>query len=256
MSFKCQPLTLLLLRKRSMSPEDLEYYEVHDEMKLNLISQYTVVDRIITHSTTKDDDGNTSIDYLVKWKCLPYADATYENDKYLKEHYPEKIKDYEKMKNADTKPNTQYKVIKLIIFTFWHPRSSYYLRRLYHKDVGLQRWKPSLPGSPKFTNSGITSSMDSTGWLILGASMSFGVLSVSSRLPVFHVMARWKFYLRNFRRNSVILADEMGLGKTIQTVCFLNYIFFTAKVSFIVHCTVTPWIIMQTLTPLFHLSSG
>ena len=33
------------------------------------------------------------------------------------------------------------------------------------------------------------------------------------------------------KRNSVILADEMGLGKTIQTVCFLNYIFYTGKVG-------------------------
>ena len=42
----------------------------------------------------------------------------------------------------------------------------------------------------------------------------------------------------NFRRNSVILADEMGLGKTIQTVCFLNYVFFTGKVSpTIYHCS-------------------
>ena len=93
-----------------MSPEDIEYYDVHDEMKLNLISQYTEVDRIITHSATKDEERNTSIDYLVKWKCLPYADATYEKDTYLKEHFAAKIADYEKMKNADTKPNTQYKV--------------------------------------------------------------------------------------------------------------------------------------------------
>ena len=97
-------------RKKTMSPEDIEYYDVHDEMKLNLISQYTEVDRIITHSATKDEEGNTSIDYLVKWKCLPYADATYEKDTYLKEHFAAKIADYEKMKNADTKPNTQYKV--------------------------------------------------------------------------------------------------------------------------------------------------
>lgn len=93
-----------------MSPEDLEYYDVHDEMKLNLIGQYTDVDRIITHSAIKDEEGNTSIDYLVKWKCLPYSDATYEKDTYLKEHFAEQIKNYEAMKNADTKPNTQYKV--------------------------------------------------------------------------------------------------------------------------------------------------
>jgi len=99
-----------LSRKKNMSPEDLEYYDVHDEMKLNLISQYTDVDRIITHSATKDEEENTSIDYLVKWRSLPYSDATYEKDSYLKEHHAEKIKHYERMKNSDTKPNTQYKV--------------------------------------------------------------------------------------------------------------------------------------------------
>ena len=93
-----------------MSPEDLEYHAMHDEMKLNLVSQYKEVDRIISHSTAKDDEGNTIIDYFTKWKCLPYADATYEKDTYLKEHFPEMINTYEKIKNADTKPNTQYKV--------------------------------------------------------------------------------------------------------------------------------------------------
>ena len=47
----------------------------------------------------------------VKWKCLPYADATYEKDTYLKEHWPLKLKAYEDMKNADTKPNNTYKVL-------------------------------------------------------------------------------------------------------------------------------------------------
>lgn len=94
-----------------MSPEDLEYHEVHDEMKLNLLAQYTDVDRIISHSTAKDEEDNTIIDYFTKWKSLPYADATYEKDTYLKEHFPDKIKDYERMKNADTKPTAQYKVL-------------------------------------------------------------------------------------------------------------------------------------------------
>ena len=40
-----------------MSPEDLEYYDVHEEMKLNLISQYTDVQRIVTHSAVKDEEG-------------------------------------------------------------------------------------------------------------------------------------------------------------------------------------------------------
>ena len=40
-----------------MSPEDVEYYDVHDEMKLNLIGQYVNVDRIVNHSTIKDEEG-------------------------------------------------------------------------------------------------------------------------------------------------------------------------------------------------------
>ena len=51
-----------------MSPEDIEYSELHEEMKTNLISQYTEVDRIINHNTTRDEeDETTSIDYLVSY---------------------------------------------------------------------------------------------------------------------------------------------------------------------------------------------
>ncbi|KAL5259223.1 hypothetical protein ACHWQZ_G009620 [Mnemiopsis leidyi] len=166
--------------KMNMSPEDIEYHDVHDEMKLNLISQYTIVDRIITHSTTKDEEGNTSIDYLVKWKCLPYADATYEKDTYLKKHYPEKIAAYEKMKNADTKPNTQYKVLGQ--------------RCRFVKSDVQPSWIPDGLSLRDYQ-------LDGLNWLAHS----------------------W------CKRNSVILADEMGLGKTIQTVCFLNYVFFTGK---------------------------
>ncbi|XP_063679146.1 chromodomain-helicase-DNA-binding protein 1-like isoform X2 [Bolinopsis microptera] len=166
--------------KKNMSPEDLEYYDVHDEMKLNLISQYTDVDRIITHSATKDEEENTSIDYLVKWRSLPYSDATYEKDSYLKEHHAEKIKHYERMKNSDTKPNTQYKSLAQ--------------RCRFVKHDEHPSW---IPEGLKLRDY----QLDGLNWL--GHSWC--------------------------KRNSVILADEMGLGKTIQTVCFLNYVFYSAK---------------------------
>ena len=35
---------------------------------------------------------------------LPYSEATYEKDTYMKEHHSDKIALYETMKNADTKP--------------------------------------------------------------------------------------------------------------------------------------------------------
>ena len=51
------PAPLSLYRTRGQSPEDLEYMEMHEEMKLNLIKQYTVVDRIINHTTHRDEEG-------------------------------------------------------------------------------------------------------------------------------------------------------------------------------------------------------
>jgi len=164
--------------KRSQTPEDLEYMEMHEEMKLNLTKQYTEVDRIINHTTHRDEDGNTSIDYFVKWKCLPYAESTFEKDSYLREHFPDKIKTYERFKNADTKPNVKNlsnrnKFMKMTEQPSWIPEG------LKLRDYQL----------------------DGINWLAHS----------------------W------CKRNSVILADEMGLGKTIQTVCFLNYVFNTAK---------------------------
>lgn len=39
---------------------------------------YIEVDRVLDMSETLDEQGKTIIHYLVKWKALPYEDATWE----------------------------------------------------------------------------------------------------------------------------------------------------------------------------------
>jgi len=68
-------------------------------------------------------------DYLVKWHGLPYSESTWEKDDYFKQHHADKIEEYEKMKNADTKPSKNiHKIVshrpkfkKMLVQPYWIP---------------------------------------------------------------------------------------------------------------------------------------
>jgi chromodomain-helicase-DNA-binding protein 1 len=69
----------LLYWKRRSNPEDVEYMECQLEMQENLLASYTTVERIVDRQFPEADAEYP--DYYVKWKNLPYSEATWENGK-------------------------------------------------------------------------------------------------------------------------------------------------------------------------------
>ncbi|KAG0487904.1 hypothetical protein HPP92_006715 [Vanilla planifolia] len=62
---------------------ELQNVEVHDvskEMELDLIKEYNQVERIFADRISKTGNDDVVTEYLVKWKGLPYAEATWEKD--------------------------------------------------------------------------------------------------------------------------------------------------------------------------------
>ncbi|PHU01785.1 Protein CHROMATIN REMODELING 5 [Capsicum chinense] len=66
--------------RKSVSREEIEVNDVSKEMDLDIIKQNSQVERIIADRISKDGYGNVVPEYLVKWKGLSYAEATWEKD--------------------------------------------------------------------------------------------------------------------------------------------------------------------------------
>ncbi|KAL5197699.1 hypothetical protein ABZP36_001211 [Zizania latifolia] len=66
--------------KRSLSREEVEVHDVGKEMELDLIKQYSQVERIFADRVSKVDGDDLVPEYLVKWQGLPYAESTWEKD--------------------------------------------------------------------------------------------------------------------------------------------------------------------------------
>lgn len=66
--------------RRALSREEAEVHDVSKEMELELLTQYRQVERVFADRTTKIDSDNEVQEYLVKWKGLSFAEATWEKD--------------------------------------------------------------------------------------------------------------------------------------------------------------------------------
>ncbi|KAL6657430.1 hypothetical protein ACP70R_005210 [Stipagrostis hirtigluma subsp. patula] len=66
--------------KRALSREEVEVHDVSKEMELDLIKQYSQVERIFADRMSKVDGDDLVPEYLVKWQGLPYAESTWEKD--------------------------------------------------------------------------------------------------------------------------------------------------------------------------------
>ncbi|KAL2653867.1 hypothetical protein R1flu_021995 [Riccia fluitans] len=64
----------------SMSPEEAELHDVSKEMELDLLKQYTQVERVFASRTTRIENDDEVQEYLVKWKGLSYGESTWEKD--------------------------------------------------------------------------------------------------------------------------------------------------------------------------------
>ncbi|XP_078441863.1 chromatin remodeling 5 [Wolffia australiana] len=66
--------------KKSLSREEAEVHDVNREMELDLLKQYSQVERIFSDRILKADSDEIVVEYLVKWRGLSYAEATWEKD--------------------------------------------------------------------------------------------------------------------------------------------------------------------------------
>ncbi|ONK67510.1 uncharacterized protein A4U43_C05F790 [Asparagus officinalis] len=67
-------------RKNALSREEAEVHDVSKEMELDLLKQYSQVERIFADRISKTSNDDIVPEYLVKWQGLSYAEATWEKD--------------------------------------------------------------------------------------------------------------------------------------------------------------------------------
>ncbi|KAK1319506.1 CHD3-type chromatin-remodeling factor PICKLE [Acorus calamus] len=66
--------------RKALSREEAEIHDVGKEMELDLLKQYSQVERIFADRVSKIGSDDLVPEYLVKWQGLSYAEATWERD--------------------------------------------------------------------------------------------------------------------------------------------------------------------------------
>ncbi|XP_058107074.1 protein CHROMATIN REMODELING 5 isoform X1 [Magnolia sinica] len=66
--------------RKTLSREEVEVHDVSKEMELDLLKQYSQVERIFADRVSKVGSDDVAPEYLVKWQGLSYAEATWEKD--------------------------------------------------------------------------------------------------------------------------------------------------------------------------------
>ena len=100
--------------KKFANPEDVEYQEIELEVKRQLLLTYMEVERII--STRKNESHG--VDYYVKWKNLPYADCTWEDESVMDNYFAEALEEYRTRKKQRCNPRSYQESIKYFKKTF------------------------------------------------------------------------------------------------------------------------------------------
>lgn len=98
----------LMQWKRHATPEDLEYYECQLELSQDLLKSYNNVERVIA----RQEKADGMIDYYVKWECLPYAEATWEEAGLIQRKWPKKISEYHEREDSKRTPSKHCKALR------------------------------------------------------------------------------------------------------------------------------------------------
>lgn len=88
--------------------EDIDYYECQQELQQELLKSYNNVERIIAEATK----GDGSVEYLCKWECLPYSDATWEDATLVAERWQQHIDSYKQREASQKTPSRHCRVLK------------------------------------------------------------------------------------------------------------------------------------------------
>ena len=96
--------------KRRANPEDVEYQEIDIEMGRQLLTSYVQIDRIFAQR--KNETGGT--DYFVKWRNLPYSEATWEDMTVVSNYYSEDLAAYTARRRAKANPRNYAEAMKAV----------------------------------------------------------------------------------------------------------------------------------------------
>uniref|UniRef100_A0A7N0U3Y7 magnesium chelatase n=1 Tax=Kalanchoe fedtschenkoi TaxID=63787 RepID=A0A7N0U3Y7_KALFE len=166
----------------------IEVNDVNKEMDLELIKQYSQAERIIADRISKEGSGDVTIEYMVKWQGLSYADATWKKQ----------------VKSAITQEAIdECKIVPSFSVNFDSPC----LCQAREASVGVQG---AVVDFQCRRSKG--SWMNSLNWLRGGKLRDYQLEGLN------FLVNSW------INDTNVILADEMGLGKTVQSVSMLGFL--------------------------------
>lgn len=88
--------------------EEVDYYECQQELQQELLKSYNCVERIIAEMEKADG----AVDFLCKWECLPYSDATWEDSSLVHRKWEQKIVEFRDRENSQKTPSRHCRVLK------------------------------------------------------------------------------------------------------------------------------------------------
>ena len=205
----CRKMEERLASRAGLSAEDREAADVRDQLEADIESQHSQVERIIAErlkeqiSEDVNTNTNNQVQFLCKWKGLPYAEASWELEQDVV-GIPgawEMVEDFRKRE--------QRCATKAVITAEKARRKI--SRMGYASLVALQQ-QPDFLGT--WTGPGADDKSDSDNT----------TKPLSLKLRDYQLEGlNWMMYAWAKGTNA-ILADEMGLGKTIQAASFIGYL--------------------------------
>ena len=87
--------------KKRASQEDVEYAEIDIEHGKQMLTHYREIDRIFSRKRNEEDTG---YEVYCKWRDLPYLDATWEEEDFIKKYYKVEYDTFKKRKKAKADP--------------------------------------------------------------------------------------------------------------------------------------------------------
>ncbi|EMG46860.1 CHD1 Chromo domain-containing protein 1 [Candida maltosa Xu316] len=85
--------------------EDIESMDIERERKRDEQDEYTQVERIVDSERIETDEGDTKLQYLVKWKRLYYDESSWEDAEEIAKIAPDQVAKYQQRLNSKILPS-------------------------------------------------------------------------------------------------------------------------------------------------------
>lgn len=205
----CRKMEARLSSRAGLSAEDREAADIRDQLEAEIESEHSQVERIIAERLKEqisDDantkDANNQVQFLCKWKGLPYAEASWE----LEQDVVGIPGAWEMV--VDFRKREQRCATKTVITADKARRK---ISRMGYANLVALQQQPDFLGTWTGSGADDKSALDTA-------------KPLSLKLRDYQLEGlNWMMYAWAKGTNA-ILADEMGLGKTIQAASFIGYL--------------------------------